>query len=127
MPHNEHQIHAFKALDYEEGQDIVSTVSRRVKALPGRVAVLMDEVSDKFVGTDILVPGGKHSGKYRDDAGTVVSSGVQGIKQGDRVLVNPYDGLWMTDKDAAWVPEGREVRFFGVSSPWHDSLVAKLN
>ncbi|AIE86979.1 hypothetical protein OP10G_3611 [Fimbriimonas ginsengisoli Gsoil 348] len=105
---------------------MVERLAKAVVALPGRVAVLMDEVAETFCGTGILTPGGKFEGKFRDDCGTVVASGVRGLCPGERVLVKPYDGLWMEDTDAAWVPKGRQVRFYGVASEWWESVVAKV-
>lgn len=125
MPHAEHQI--FSPLPgHLEDPALISALQKRITVLPGRVSVLMDPVPENFAGTGLLVPQGAHSGKFRPDAGTVISSGVPEIQPGNRVLVKPYDGLWLTDKDADWVPTHREVRLYGVASPWFESLIAIL-
>lgn len=125
MPHADNQVF-LPPSDYSEDAAVLAELVKRVRALPGRVAVLMDAVPERFSGSDLLVPLGRHAGKFRPDSGTVVASGTVAVGPGLRVVVKPYDGLWLTDKDADWVPKGREVRFYGVASPWWESIVAKL-
>lgn len=125
MPHADQQIFLPEE-GYFEPPEVVEGLGRAVRALPGRLVVLMDPPPERFAGSSILTPQGKHAGKYRPDAGTVVSSGVGTLQVGDRVLVKPYDGLWLTAADADWVPKGREVRLYGVASAWHESVVARM-
>jgi hypothetical protein len=125
MPHAEHQI--FSPLPgYFENPALIQALQAQIAVLPGRVAVVLDPVPECFAGSSLLTPQGAHAGKFRPDAGTVITSGVPDLHPGDRVLVKPYDGLWMTDRDADWVPRGREIRFYGVSAPWYESVIAVL-
>lgn len=123
MAHAENQIF-LPSRPFEEDPEVVAFVAARVRALPMRVAVLMDPPSSTFEGSSLLVPGGQFAGKYRSDTGTVVSSGIASLRIGDRVAVKPYDGYWAEDRD--WIPAGRQVRFYGVSSEWWESVVARL-
>lgn len=123
MAHADNQIFLPPA-GYQEDPAAVVFVASRVRCLPMRVAVLMDQPAETFDGSEILVPQGQHAGKYRSDTGTVVSSGVASLRLGDRVAVKPYDGYWAEDRD--WIPAGRQVRMYGISSEWWDSIVAKL-
>jgi co-chaperonin GroES (HSP10) len=88
-----------------------------ITALPGRVAVLMDEKPVSQGG--ILLP---PSGRLNPDTGTVVGSGVDGLAIGSRVCVRPYDGAWFDNFQGS----GRQVRFYGVADDWWTSIVAVL-
>lgn len=92
----------------------VSSIPAR--CLPGRICVLMDEV----VQGSILV-------KREPCTGVVVSSGMDEYPIGARVIVWQDHGLQMDCKDADWIPEGAGVRFYGVSCPVPESVVAVLN
>jgi hypothetical protein len=125
MPHAESQIF-MPVPGYSEEVDILLTLGRDITVLNGRVAVLMDPIPETLGQWAILAPGGKHYGKFRPDSGTVVSSGVADLQPGDRVIVKPYDGLWYERKDNPVIPEGRQVRFYGVGETWWRQVVAKI-
>lgn len=84
--------------------------------LPGRVAVLMHS-GEKRGG--LLAP---PSGVLNPDVGVVVSSGVTqtSLRDQSEVICRPYHGQWRDN----WLGTGRQMRFFGVICPWHESIVA---
>ena len=87
-----------------------------VWSLPGRIAVVMDEVvPGLLVTTD------------EPCTGVVISSGCDGIDAGDRVIVRKEHGLQMDYRDADWIPRGADVRFYGVAVPVSESVLAVLN
>lgn len=55
--------------------------------------------------------------RLRPDAGTVVSSGVDEVQAGDRLLLRPYRGL-RTDLEFC-----KDLAFYGVTRPLDDSLL----
>jgi len=85
-------------------------VEHGASALPGVLAVLMD-TPEKQVGSIIL---SDLSEEDRPDSGVVLSSGVQGFKEGDHVAALPYAGIWYRDvvfkSHRYW-----EVRFYGIA------------
>lgn len=125
MPHASHRL--FTHGHRIEDPVLVCLIAERLTMLPGRVAVLMDPVPDTFspVGL-VLAPEGRHSGKYRPDTGTVLHCASGEIARGDRVGVAPYDGLWLRHEDYAWIPEGREVRLYGVADWWGNSVLFRF-
>lgn len=58
------------------------------------------------------------------DFGAVAASKVSDLPVGSLVMVRPYDGLWIDSRDYPWVPEGRQLRLYGVTSDWRDSIEA---
>ena len=101
--------------------DKVDELSRVVVVLPGRVAVLCDPHVEEQSG--IIVAPGKYKGSQDSDSGTVIASGVEALKVGDRVGFLPMHGLRCSHEEFDWVPEGLEVRFYGVSCPYYESLI----
>lgn len=87
-----------------------------VRCLPGRLCVLMDEV----VQGSILV-------NREACTGVVIASGCDEYPNGTRVIVWHEHGLQMDYRDAGWIPKGADVRFYGVSCPTSESVVAVLN
>lgn len=85
-------------------------------SLPGRIAVVMDEREEGLIITG-------------EDActGVVISSGVDYLDSGDRVIVHKEHGLQMDYRDADWIPRGADVRFYGVAVPVSESVIAVLN
>ena len=85
-------------------------------SLPGRIAIVMDEKEEGLVIT-------------QDEActGVVISSGVDYLDVGDRVIVWREHGLQMDCRDADWIPRGADVRFYGVAVPVSESVIAVLN
>lgn len=81
--------------------------------LPGRVAVLMHS-GEKRGG--LLAP---PSGVLNPDVGVVVASGTS-LREQAEVICRPYHGQWRDN----WLETGRQMRFFGVICPWHESIVA---
>ena len=100
---------------------VVARLSSLITVLPGRVAVLCDPHVEQQGG--ILVAPGKYSGSQDSDTGTVIASGVRALKFGDRVGFLPMHGLRCKSDEFEWVPEGMEVRFYGISCPFYESLV----
>ena len=76
----------------------------------------------------ILLDGqeGAVGSKYQPDFGIVAKSGVLDLPEGEAVCVKPYDGMWLTHRDYDWIPEGRQVRIYGVHDAWHDSIEAVI-
>lgn len=97
---------------FKRSEAVVSGVT----CLPGRIAVVMDEV----------VPGSILLNKEAV-TGVVCSSGCWEFPVGSRVIVHTEHGLQMDYRDAAWIPRGADVRFYGVHVPASDSVVAVLN
>jgi co-chaperonin GroES (HSP10) len=97
MPHADTQI--FAPVGHVEPFPNLVAIASKFFCLTNRVAVLMDPVPETFAWSTILVPQGEDAGKFRPDSGTVVSSAHPDLKMGDRVLVKPYDGLWLTQRD----------------------------
>ncbi len=110
-----------KSFVASHGPEIIERLSSVVKPLPGRVAVLCDPHVDRQSG--ILVAPGKYKGSQDSDSGTVIASGVLTLKVGDRVGFLPMHGLRCSPDEFSWVPTGAEVRLYGVSCPYHESLV----
>lgn len=104
--------------------EVVLKARSAVSVLPGRVAVLCDPHVSSVSG--ILVASGKWQGSQDSDTGIVLRSGVSEIREGDRVAYLPMHGLRCTSKEFDWVPEGCEIRLYGVSCPVWDSIVGVL-
>ncbi|MEI8282368.1 MAG: hypothetical protein WCG75_08180 [Armatimonadota bacterium] len=102
-------------------RNIIDKLAAQVQVLPGRVAVLCDPHVEQQAG--ILVAPGKYKGSQDSDSGTVIASGVRTLNVGDRVGFLPMHGLRCSSDEFSWVPEGAEVRLYGVSCPYHESLV----
>ena len=100
---------------------MIEEMAQRIQALPGKVAVLCDPPVEKQGG--ILVAPGKYKGSQNSDTGIVIASGVNELKLGDRVGFLPMHGLWCPSSEFDWVPEGLEIRFYGVACPYYESLV----
>lgn len=96
---------------YEEVDTTVPDLG--IHPLPGRIVT----VSHKQVHGLIAIPDKE---RYWCDVVVVVESGVRGIEKGDVWLVASGHGAFLPNKD-------REVRLFGVVSPWYESFVAKLS
>lgn len=101
---------------------IVEMLSTRLKTLPGNVAVLCDPFLET-TEAGIYLPDGEWRGSQNSDTGTVVASGYKGLKKGDRVAFLPMHGLRCGSKEFDFVPDGWEVRFYGVACPVWESLV----
>ena len=102
-------------------QSVIDELAAIVTAMPGKVAVLCDPPVTEQQG--ILVAPGKYKGSQDSDSGTVIATGVSALKVGDRVGFLPMHGLRCTHEEFDWVPEGLEVRFYGVACPYHESLI----
>jgi len=102
----------------------VLQASERIKPLPGIVAVMADPFVEQVNG--ILMPDGKYRGSQDSDTGTVVASGVSELRTGDRVAYKPMHGLRCGYREFPWVPEGTEVRFYGIATDWYESIVCKI-
>jgi hypothetical protein len=130
MAHAQHRV--FTHDDRVEDPGLLNYLAERLTMLPGRVAVFMDPVPGTFApGGLILAPEGKHHGKYRPDTGTVIHGYADpepglSVSRGDRVAVNPYDGLWLRHEDYDWIPEGREMRLYGVADWWGNSVLFRF-
>lgn len=85
----------------------------RLSCLPGRAAVLMHK-GEKRGGLYMPI-----SGRLNPDAGILVDADIDGPPVGSEVIVRPYSGKWVD----GW-HEGRQLRLYGVSEPWHESIVA---
>jgi len=83
------------------------------QCLKGRVAVLM--YSGEKRGSILAPP----SGILNPDVGVIVNSGIP-LQEGTEVVCRPYHGKWIDD----WQRSGRQLRLFGVSCPWYDSIPA---
>jgi len=59
------------------------------------------------------------SGRLNPDVGILVEADIEGPPVGSEVIVKPYDGKWLDN----W-HEGRQLRLYGVVTPWHSSIVA---
>jgi hypothetical protein len=103
---------------------VIEQARELVSVLPGRVAVLCDPHVTSVSG--ILVASGKWEGSQDSDSGVVLRSGVSEIQEGDRVAFLPMHGLRCSRKEFDWVPEGCEIRFYGISCPVWDSIVGIL-
>ena len=57
--------------------------------------------------------------RYYPDTITVSSSGVRGINPGENWVVAPDHGAFVPMRE-------RELRLFGISSPWWESFIAKV-
>ena len=95
---------------------------RSLSCLPGRAGVLMHRAATRG---GVYMPG---SGRLNPDVGTLVYADIEGPIPGAEVIVKPYSGLWVDDWHTEEVPgEGpvkRQLRMYGVSEPWHESIVA---
>ena len=100
---------------------VLAEMAAKVQTLAGNVAVLCDPLIEEQGG--ILVAPGKYRGSQNSDSGTVIASGVCALKIGDRVGFLPMHGLRCTSPEFDWVPDGMEVRFYGISCPYYDSLI----
>ena len=98
-----------------------SGLSKAIRVLPGRLAVLCDPPVTEEGG--ILVAAGQYSGSRNSDSGTVISSGLVQFEVGDRVGFLPMHGLRCDARNFEWVPDGMEVRIYGVACPVYDSVV----
>ncbi len=103
-----------------------------IKPLPGRVVVQMDPPRQRY--GSLCLPD-EVKGRTRPDSGTVVAvgppkrlqSGNHGpveLMIGDRVLVRPYHGLWLDDFLAADGWCYHDLRLYGVTHHWSESIVA---
>ena len=104
---------------------IIDQLATQITVPPGRVAVLCDPHVDKQ--GEILVAGGKYKGSQDSDTGVVIASGVQQLKPGDRVGFLLMHGLHCKSENFDWVPEGMEIRFYGVACPYYESLIILEN
>ena len=105
--------------------DDVLKVSKAIEAMPpGKVAVLCDPDVTEMNG--LLVSHGRWIGSQNSDTGIVVSSGTKSLKPGQRVCFLPLHGLRCSAPEFNWVAEGMEVRLYGVSCPWYDSILGVL-
>lgn len=87
---------------------------------PGKVAVLCDKHIEEQNG--ILVAPGYFKGSQDSDTGTVLHSRYRHLKAGDRVGFLPMHGMRCSQPEDSWVPEGCEIRFYGMACPVNDSL-----
>ncbi len=101
--------------------EVLAEMVAKVQALLGRVAVLCDPHVEQQ--GNLLVAPGKYKGSQDSDSGTVLASGVPALKVGDRVGFLPMHGLRCNSDEFDWVPDGMEVRFYGISCPYYESLV----
>lgn len=99
-----------------------------VTPLPGRIAVLMEPDRDAF---GVIQLPDELAGRTKPDCGTINSvwdpykdqNGnwvISPLMPGEKVLVRPYHGLW-------WDVDGQEVRFYGVSTAWYNSIIARYS
>lgn len=105
-------------------QDVVDYVASKVEPLPGRVVVVKDAFLESKNG--ILMPDGKYRGSQDSDTGTVASSGWHELKKGDRVIFKPMHGIRCDKANFPWVPDGVEVRIYGVACDVEDSIVGVI-
>lgn len=70
--------------------------------------------------------GGNPQDRLRPDAGTVISSGVEGIFPGDRLILRPYHGLFLKQLETRSGFKVSDVRFFGVTHEIEHSLIARV-
>src|SRR3990167_7156136 len=99
-----------------EGWELLSGA---IRCQRGVVAVVPDPVPKS--GGKILLPGGCASNN-KPDVGTVVSSGVDELIFGDRVVYNPWQGAWFKPFRVG-VYEVEELAMFGLNSPGIEDLV----
>ena len=103
-----------------------------IRPLPGRVVLQMDSERQRY---GALTLPDQVKGRTRPDAGTVVAVGsprkLQGgsydpveLMMGDRVLVRPYHGLWLDNFGAADGWRYHDLRLYGVTHHWSESIVA---
>lgn len=97
-------------------QDAIQSV------LPGNVAILCDKHLEA-TESGLLMPDGKWKGSQNSDTGTVLHSGYRYLKAGDRVGFLPMHGIRLSAPEYKWVPEGCEIRIYGVACPVNESLV----
>ncbi len=82
-----------------------------IRPLPGVVVVEMDEPRHKQ--GSLYLPD-ELQGKFRADSGTVIAVADNvPLVPGDRVLVSPYDGKWMTGFRSGGYRSNGEVRIYG--------------
>lgn len=102
--------------DFRESSVLREAGDEPIWCLPGRVAIVMDEVAQGIVIT-----------AEEPCTGVVIRSGVDYLDIGDRVIVHNEHGLQMDYRDADWIPRGADVRFYGVAVPVSESVIAVLN
>jgi hypothetical protein len=83
--------------------------------LPGRVAVLMDEVVQGLIITD-----------KEARTAVVFESGVDWLKKGDRVIVKKDHGIFLENREFPWVAPGADVRIYGVACDVSETVLAVL-
>lgn len=94
-----------------------------IRVLPGRIAVLWElepegliHVPDAFKMSEA-----NRKGIPATKTCTVLASGMPGIGKGDLVAVRmDAAGLILDKTDYSWVPDGFEVRIYGVTEPLID-------
>lgn len=65
--------------------------------------------------------------KYRPDVGVVIHPGDSPyLYVGQIVGVKPYTGVWMTNRDLPFIPEGREMRILGTVDDVLDNIVVEF-
>ena len=87
---------------------------------PGKVAILCDKHIEKQ-GL-IHVAHGIFKGSMDSDTGTVLHSRYRHLNAGDRVGFLPLHGIRCNPETNDWVPEGCEIRIYGMASPVNESL-----
>lgn len=92
----------------------------KIKCFPGKVVVVMDDPPEQ-VGNlylpDEHTEGGSFKESLRNDRGVVISSGCDGINEGDFVWVSPMAGKWF---QGFWAKDeyiDAQVRMYGI---WND-------
>ena len=111
-----------KASAVQHDPETVQKCIDAIEALPpGRVAVLCDKHVEQI--GQILVAYGVFEGSMDSDSGTVIHSTYKHLKQGDRVGFLPMHGIRCSYPAMDWVPEGVEIRLYGIACPINDSLV----
>lgn len=93
----------------------------KIKALPGKIAGFAQEIEVKETENGILIPDSVNAMKmhletppYELTPVHVISSGVPGINKGDVVYAMPLDGQWWRHGELDGIPEGWQLRLYGV-------------
>jgi len=111
-------------------RNLADLLSQKVKAAPGRVAVLWAKENEKVLPSGLLVTLGANSNKELLSRRTgmrwaeVVSSGVYDIGDWNRVSVieNSSCVIW-DQRDIPEIPDGYEIRFYGLYEPWDKAIL----
>ena len=115
-------------------EDCCKRVSRTgYTALPGRLAALSQPTNE---GRSVLMAEKDH---YAPDLAMIVSSGINGFRQGETVVLAPDHGTFLDPPPEGWTRlpgsndsdvnpyrrDDRELRIIGVIKPWWESVIGK--